>query len=69
MARRNRAPLRPVLPDPRFQSRLVTSFTNAYSLRFPPRRRLQSRRRRACVPLAPRSVPLPPSMQPHGRHV
>jgi len=28
MARRNRAPLRPVLPDPRFQSRLVTSFTN-----------------------------------------
>ena len=28
MARRNRAPLRPVLPDPRYQSRLVTSFTN-----------------------------------------
>jgi small subunit ribosomal protein S7 len=28
MARRNRAPQRPVLPDPRFQSRLVTSFTN-----------------------------------------
>jgi small subunit ribosomal protein S7 len=28
MARRNRAPHRPVLPDPRFQSRLVTSFTN-----------------------------------------
>ena len=28
MARRNRAPQRPVPPDPRFQSRLVTSFTN-----------------------------------------
>ena len=28
MARRNRAPLRPVLPDPRYQSRLVSSFTN-----------------------------------------
>ena len=28
MARRNRPPQRPVLPDPRFQSRLVTSFTN-----------------------------------------
>ena len=28
MARRNRAPHRPVPPDPRFQSRLVTSFTN-----------------------------------------
>jgi small subunit ribosomal protein S7 len=28
MARRNQAPKRPVLPDPRFQSRLVTAFTN-----------------------------------------
>ena len=28
MARRNRPAQRPVLPDPRFQSRLVTSFTN-----------------------------------------
>ncbi|MEZ4553376.1 MAG: 30S ribosomal protein S7 [Dehalococcoidia bacterium] len=28
MARRNRPPTRPVAPDPRFQSRLVTSFTN-----------------------------------------
>ncbi len=28
MARRNRAPVRPVTPDPRYQSRLVTSFTN-----------------------------------------
>ena len=28
MARRNRAPVRPVAPDPRYQSRLVTAFTN-----------------------------------------
>ena len=28
MARRNRAPQRPVLPDPRYQSRLVTAFTH-----------------------------------------
>ena len=28
MARRNRAPQRPIPPDPRFQSRLVTAFTN-----------------------------------------
>jgi small subunit ribosomal protein S7 len=28
MARRNRAPVRPVSPDPRYQSRLITSFTN-----------------------------------------
>ena len=28
MARRNQAPRRPTLPDPRYQSRLVTSFTN-----------------------------------------
>ena len=26
--RRNRAPVRPVAPDPRYQSRLVTAFTN-----------------------------------------
>ncbi len=26
--RRNRAPIRPVAPDPRYQSRLVTAFTN-----------------------------------------
>jgi small subunit ribosomal protein S7 len=28
MARRNRAPVRPIPPDPRYQSRLITSFTN-----------------------------------------